>query len=141
MLDCIYANQALNMFREQLIALVDRFAPMQRLKMRLSAPDWLNGDYLAHCDERAYCAKKFDKCPCPYHLELKLNAETHTKNLRDDLKRDYFETQLHACKGDMKKTWRLIRKFWPGKGKGTNIESINGKKGNVEMANEINEYA
>ena len=40
----------------------------------------------------------------------------------------------------MKKTWRLIRQFWPGKGKSSVIESINGKITNEDMANEINDF-
>ena len=39
-------------FRVMFMNLVDQHAPMSKLKMRMDAADWLNGDYLAHCDEK-----------------------------------------------------------------------------------------
>ena len=56
-------------FRLKLIEVVDKHAPMRHLKMRLCAPEWLNGEYLATSDERAFWAHKFDKCSCVFHFE------------------------------------------------------------------------
>ncbi len=120
--------------------IVDKHAPKVQLKMRVNAPEWLNSDYLAHCDERSYWAKEFDKCPCAFHLREKLSSENRTKLLRDNLKQSWFEDKLLNCGNDVKKKWEVIRKFWPGKNRGTQIEEINGKVGDIDKADEINNF-
>ena len=45
-------NVAPIFFLDKFMEVGDRHAPLVRLKMRLHPPDWINGDYLAHTDER-----------------------------------------------------------------------------------------
>ena len=103
-------NDAVREFHSKLMSVVDVHAPLNKVKMRLNAPDWINSDYLAHVDEREHWSKKFDKCPCPYHHGLKWESIHRTKQLRDDLKANYFRESLLKCGNDSKKKWELIRK-------------------------------
>ncbi len=133
-------NNAVDTFQMKLMKIINNHAPVTKLKLREFAPEWLNTDYLAHCDERQYWSKQFDKCPCSDHLLLKLDSIARTNELRDELKTSYIRDCLEKCGNDSKKTWKLIRKFWPGKSKSSNIQEVNGKTDPREIGTEINNF-
>ena len=56
------------------------------------------------------------------------------------LKRNYIQETLEGCKGNSKKSWRLIREFLPTKSKQSDILEINGKVDTNDIAYEINNY-
>ncbi len=138
--ECVDVDESALLLKNLLLDVVNRHAPVISLKMRLHAPPWITGDYLAHIDEREYWSRKFTKCPCQFHLDLKQNAIFRTNILRDSLKQHYFEDQLQKCGNDMKKRWKLIRQFWPSGKSNADIKKINGKTIDVEMAEEINRF-
>ncbi len=96
---------ATNCFLTTLNTVVDRHAPMKMMKMRNHAPGWLNTDYLAHTEERAYKSKMFDNNPTAENLEAKLESIERTANLRRNLQNTFFRDALYNCQGDSKQKW------------------------------------
>ena len=45
---------------------------------------------------------------------------------------------LSECKGDSKKTWKLIKELWPAKQSQTNIKNIYGTTDNNTITNNLN---
>ena len=83
--------------------IVEKYAPTICLKIREHAPGWLNGDFLAHVDEREFWGKKYNKCPCQFHLDKKLDSFQRTPNLKLELQKSFFKNAMDACGGDSKK--------------------------------------
>ena len=73
--ECNSSNEAAENLNNILCSATDRHAPFIRLKMHVNAPGWLNGDLLAHIDEREHDAIRYDKCPCDAHLEAKIDSK------------------------------------------------------------------
>ncbi len=52
--NCMNVNEAANLFQTMLMNIVDKHAPVIRLKLRHHAPGWFNHDFLSHVDERKF---------------------------------------------------------------------------------------
>ena len=75
---CNDVNTAVELFNREFIKLVNKHVPFKRLKMLDNAPGWLNGDMLAHINEREHWSKKFKKFQTDWHLDEKLSAKHRT---------------------------------------------------------------
>ncbi len=137
---CNDVNTAVELFNREFIKLVNKHAPFRRLKMLDNAPGWLNGDMLAHINEREYWTRKFKKFRTDWHLEKKLSAKRRTRVLKLALQSDYFDEKLRDCGNDSKRKWRLIKEYWPVLRKSSSIEKIRDKTDNIGKATVINEF-
>ncbi len=78
--------------------------------------------------------KKYKKCTCIYHWNLKQESIQRTLKLKFELQQSFFQDSLIACGNDSKRKWGLIRTFWLGNKKITKIDNMNGKTSQEEMA-------
>ena len=62
------------------------------------------------------------------------------QRLQNELKESYFRDALEESHGDIRKTWRVIKQFWPYKRKTSNITSIDGETTDLGKAMKINEF-
>ena len=72
-------NAAVELINREFIKIGNKHAPFKHLKMRDNAPGWLNGDMLAHINEREYWSKKFKKFRTDWHLDKKVSAKRRTR--------------------------------------------------------------
>ena len=138
-LQCEDIEHAANEFHRLLSLTVDQHAPFINLKLRVNAPKWINGDFLAHVNEREFLSKKHKKCPCQYHLTLKLESKIRTRQLKISLQESYFEESLNSAT-TVKQKWQKIKEFWPHLKKSGKIFNINGESDETVMANILNEF-
>ena len=139
-LDCNDLDTAVNIFQELFMSVVDIHAPFIDLKMRDHAPAWIDGDMLAHINEREFWSRKHDKNPTEYHLEQKLLSKQRTIHLRHSLQSNHFDDSLEKCGKDSKKKWKLIKDYWPFLKKSTRITKIAECTDNIGKATKINEF-
>ena len=99
-LTCFDPDAAVELFNKTFLLIVDKHAPYKRFKMRDNAPGWMNGDMLAHINEREYWSRKFKKSGDANHLALKINAKFRTCQLKLSLQSDYFDQRLQNCGSD-----------------------------------------
>ncbi len=105
-------ESAASNFHTLLTECVDRHAPMINVKLHDNALKWFTHDYLSHINEREYCRRKYNICPCPEHDRLRLDSRRRTKELRMSLQRSYFDDALRNAT-TVKKKWQIIKEFWP----------------------------
>ncbi len=90
-------------------------------------------------DEKRHACKEYDKNRSPANFERKREAIRHTNSLRTHLQQSFIRDSIARNKGDAKKTWQTIKKFWPYLNKqSTNIGKQDSD--NVELANSFNEF-
>ncbi len=123
-----------------LLEIIDKHAPIIRLKLRHHAPGWFNHELLSHIDEREFWSRKYKKFPCLDHLTRKLDAIARTKALKRKLQQNYFKDALEKCGNDSKAKWKLIREFWPHLKRSSNIAKINSSTEDHDKANDINQF-
>ena len=70
---------------------------MRKLNFRLYALAWMNGDYLAHVDEKKSLCKNFNKNSSPENFVLKQEAINRTNALKQSLQRSYFQETLRTA--------------------------------------------
>ena len=95
---------------------------------------------MAHIDAREYWCRKFKKKPIASNLDKKLEAIKLANVLEASLKRSYVKESLNRARGDMKKTWKLLKEFWPSSSKKSNIKEMDGYNTNVDKAECFNKY-
>ena len=92
-------------------------------------------------DRREYYAKKHRDCPCPAHLELKLQTRRDCCRMRTALKCDYLRRTLDKNQDNPKKRWQTIREFWPSSGKvKSKINKILNFTDDFEIAESLNNH-
>ncbi len=104
-LNCNDTSQAAELFTTLFNSICDKHAPLRTINMKSNAPAWLNGDYLAHRDEKKYHCKNFNRNPTPENKILKDDAISRTNELRTSLQWSYFQDAVSNYPGDMKNMW------------------------------------
>ncbi len=106
-------NVAAELFQETFNAVANVHAPFKFINVKEGAPAWVTGDYLSHVDERKQATKTCKKSPTPENIVRKVEAVQRTFALKNSLQRSFFQESLTRHRGDMKRTWDTIKKFWP----------------------------
>ena len=110
---CRDVNDAADLFTNRFIDICNTHAPMHTVNYRSNAPAWLTYDYLAHTDEREYLSNQFKQIPSEENRLGKQDAINRTNDLKQSLQRSYFRDSIAKHSGNMKETWRDIKRFWP----------------------------
>ncbi len=74
------------------------------------------------------------------NLARKREACQRVNRMKRILKRGYITERLAECKGDAKRTWRILKELWPTKTNNTNITKIGDKTDSKGMADELNKH-
>ena len=129
----------LNSFKKS-SSIADIHAPMREINVKENPPAWVNGNYLAHVDERKYLAKVYKKQPTAGSLENKIDWVQRTYQLHLSLQHSFFREAIERHKGDMKRTWQTIKCFWPYLNKGCAAANSNAGLSASEKANLFNDH-
>ena len=140
-LACHDANIAVDLFTKQFLQICETHAPMHTVNFRSNAPAWLTYDYLAHTDEREFLSKLFKLDPTEANKLAKLDSIYRTNDLKQSLQRSYFRDAIAKHSGNMKETWREIKRFWPHLNK-SNVRPtlVNDSESNEDLATRFNTF-
>ena len=133
-------DAAADMLTNLLLNVIDRHAPFKKIRCRNNQPKWVTGDFLSAIDEKEHFCNVFSRRPTQFNEARMRRAIRIVKQMKRALKRGYIEEALLACKGDPKKTWRVIKSLWPGKTKSADIKKINDLTNTAEIADCLNDH-
>ncbi len=128
-------------FANKLIKIVDKHAPVKKLKIKDSLPKWVTREYIQACDVRDSLYRTYVKNKSDINKREMKRSRNYVTKLKNDLKRDYFKHALRVNKGNSKKLWQTVNEaFGKTNNKSTNITEIAGETDQPKMAEVMNDY-
>ena len=128
MYDVSNVNEALVLLKHKLLPIIEKHAA------------WVTNELLSYIDKHIYRYAKFAKNRSEENFTLKKQAMKCVTQLKQCLQHAYIKGQIEECRGDSRKLWKCVKSFWPTKNKQTQIQCINGKCGDKEISEELNQY-
>ena len=128
-------------FSNRLISIMDKHAPLKKLRVSDSMPKWVTREYLSACDERDALHRKYSRDKTDRNKAEMKRSRNYATKLKNDLKRDYFHKAIRESQGDSKKLWKTINEaFGKTNTKSTHITELAGETDPQNMANKLNDY-
>ena len=117
-------DEAVNRFKETLMLLIKKHAPLQHQRVSQKYCSWLTSEYQKLRKTRDKLKKFADKSKSAYlflsykHVRNKVNA------LNRKLKIEYYTKLINENLGNTKQTWKIVNEIVNKTSKTTKIESI-----------------
>jgi len=137
-------DEKTNLFNKTLLKIVDKHAPLKKMKVRGSTNPWMNGEIIRLRRERDRAYRllrkiKPDEEPNKYEIQHQLykKLKNKTNNLIRQTEKNYFNSEFKRNAKSTTKTWntmnQLTRFRWKEKHKFINVTD---KSGNICGTNE-----
>ena len=133
-------NAATETFNNIFISVANVHTPYKRIKCRTNQPKWITAEFLSLIDEREHWFNVYRRRPSQEIAAKKRISCRRVARMKRLLKRNYIHEALESCKGDSKKTWRILKELWPTSSKKQNFTEINRKSNPQDIANELNNH-
>ena len=139
-LDAEDVNEAVNLFYLKILAIIDRHAPYNFVKIKDGLAKWVTNEFLGLLDDRRDRMKRYKKYRTPENWEAGQAAIKLAKDIKVELQRNHVEETLNNARSDSKEMWKALKELWPLKNKTNNIKSLQGHSEDKEIANILNEH-
>ncbi len=100
----------------------------------------MTAEFLSLIDEKHHWSNICKRRPNQYNKAHKREAIQRVNRESTCTKRGYITERLSVCKGNSKRTWKILKELWPSKSKKTEIKQIDNLTENKDMANALNEH-
>ncbi len=133
-------NAATEYFTDVLLTIINVHAPVKRIKCRSEQPKWITNEFLSLIDEKEHLCNIYQRCPTPFNDARRKLVQRRIKQMKRALKKAYIEDAIRDCRGDSKKTWRLIKSIWPTKSKSPVINKMHNDTSPESIADMLNSH-
>ena len=131
-------DQAASFLSHALLSIFDKHAPIKKIKCKTNQAKWVTGEFLSLLDEREHIGTICSKHPTQHNFARKRDVNRQIKQMKRALKRNYIADAIESCRGDTKKTWKIIKELWPNKQKQTRINKLGDETEPIAIANKLN---
>ena len=107
-------DDAANAFNENVLKVLDKHAPSTLKRIRFSNPPWVDENLLQSIKERDYLKKKASRSGLPQDWAIFKRKRNSVNSLKNQLKRDYYQTTLTDNKQNSNKLWKTLNNIIPG---------------------------
>ena len=107
-------DNAANAFNENILKVLDKHAPLTTKRVCSSNPPWVDESLLSAINERDYLKKSASKSGLTQDWDIFKRKRNQVNSLKNQLKRDYYQTTLKNNKKDPRTLWKTLNNIIPG---------------------------
>ena len=122
------------------LSVFDVHAPVKIIECKSNQLKWITAGFLSCIDTREHLFHFYNNHPTPHNEACKHESIHLIKRMKNQMKCNYIAEALSECKGDTKKTWRVIKALWPTKQKEMVINKIGDNTNPTDIANKLNSH-
>ena len=108
-------------FNENVLQVLNILAPVTKKRVRESNPQWVTEELLASIKHRDYLRKSASKSKNENDWVKFKQQRNHVINLKNRLKKQYFQNVIDENKDDSKKLWKTLNSLIPNDKKSNTI--------------------
>ena len=131
-------DQAAGFLTQTLLSIFDRHAPIKKNKCKTNQTKWVSGEFLSLLYEREHISNICRKHPTQHNLARKRDVNRQIRQMKRAVKRNYIANVIESCRGDTKKTWKIIKELGLNKQKHTKITKMGDESEPAAIANKLN---